>query len=68
MQDLIDKLTANPLYLGIAVILIVVLLFALFKRVIKLLIFIVIAIIIYVAYIRYTGNSPKDKIERMLKD
>lgn len=68
MQDLIDKLTSNPLYLTLGVILVVVFIYALVKRFVKLLIFLAIALILYFAYVRYTGNSPKDKIERMIKD
>lgn len=67
MQDLIDKVIANPLYLTIGVILAVVLLYAIFKRVIKLLIFLFIAIILFLVYVHYTGNTVKDKIERMIK-
>ena len=68
MQDIIDKLTSNPLYLTLGVILVVVLIYAVFKRVVKLLIFLVIALILFLVYVRYTGNSAKDKIERMIKD
>jgi cell division protein FtsW (lipid II flippase) len=67
MQDLIDKVIANPLYLAIGVILIVVLFYAIFKRIIKLLIFLFIAIILFFVYVHYTGNTVKDKIERMIK-
>jgi len=68
MQDLIDKLTSNPVYLTIGVILIVVFLFAVMKRVVKLLIFLFIAVILFLVYVHYNGNSVKDKIERIIKD
>lgn len=67
MQDLIDKLISNPLYLGIGVILIAVLLYAIFKRIVKLLIILFIALILFLVYVHYTGNSVKDKVERMIK-
>ncbi len=67
MQDLIDKILSNPLYIAISVVLIIVLLYAIFKRIMKLLIFFFIAIILFLAYVHYTGNSVKDKIERMIK-
>jgi|APTNR8051073442_1049403.scaffolds.fasta_scaffold00003_354 cell division protein FtsW (lipid II flippase) len=67
MQDLIDKLISNPLYLGIGVILIIVLLYAIFKRIVKLLIILFIALILFLVYVHYTGNSVKDKVERMIK-
>jgi len=67
MQELIDKVISNPLLLTIGVILIVVLLYAIIKRIMKLLIFLFIAIILFLVYVHYTGNSVKDKIERMIK-
>ena len=67
MQDLIDKLLYNPLYLAIGVVLIVILLYALFKRIIKLLIILFIAVLLFLAYVHYTGNSVRDKVERMIK-
>jgi len=67
MQELIDKVISNPMYLTIAVILIVVLLYGIVKRIMKLLIFLLIAIILFLVYVHYNGNSVKDKIERMIK-
>lgn len=67
MQELIDKLLTNPLYLTISVILVVVILFSLFKRIMKLLIILVIALILFMVYVHNTGNTVKDKIERMMK-
>jgi cell division protein FtsW (lipid II flippase) len=67
MQDLIDKVISNPLYLTLGVILIVVLLYAVIKRIMKLLIFLIIAVILFLVYVHYTGNTVKDKIERMIK-
>jgi len=67
MQDLIDKLTSNPMYLTVGVILIVVFLFAMFKRIVKLLIILFIAGVLFLVYVHYNGNSVKDKVERMIK-
>ncbi len=67
MQDLIDKLLTNPLYLSIAVVLVLVLLYSLFKRIVKLILILVVALILFLAYVHYTGNSVKDQIERMIK-
>jgi cell division protein FtsW (lipid II flippase) len=67
MQDLIDKVMSNSMYLTIGVILVVVIIFAIFKRIMKLLIFLFIAIVLFLVYVHNTGNSVKDKIERMVK-
>lgn len=68
MQDLIDKMISNPVYLTLGVILIVVLLYAAVKRIMKLFIFLFIAVILFLVYVHYTGNSAKDKVERIIKD
>jgi xanthine/uracil permease len=67
MQELIDKVISNPIFLTLAVILIIVLLYAIFKRIMKLLIILIILIIGFVVYVHKTGNTVKDKIERMIK-
>ncbi len=67
MQDLIDKILSNPVYLALGVVLIVVFFYSIFKRIIKLIIILVIALILYFVYVRYTGSSVKDKVERMMK-
>lgn len=67
MNDLLDKILTNPLYLSIGVILVIVLLYAVFKRIVKLLIILLIALILFLVYVHNTGNSVKDKIERMMK-
>jgi hypothetical protein len=67
MEELIDKILTNPLYLTITVVIIVVLFYSLFRRIIKLIIILVIALILFLVYVHNTGNSVKDKIERMLK-
>ena len=67
MQDLIDKILTNPVYLTLSVILIVVIFYSIFKRIIKLIIILVIALILFFVYVHYTGNSVKDKVERMIK-
>lgn len=67
MQELFDKVISNPIYLTLGVILVVILLYAIFKRIMKLLIILIILIIGFVVYVHKTGNSVKDKIERMIK-
>ena len=65
MQDLIEKVTSNPLYLTIGVILIMVLLYGIIKRIMKLLIVLVIAIVLFLVYVNYTGSTVKEEIEKM---
>jgi cell division protein FtsW (lipid II flippase) len=67
MQDLIDKMMSNPLYLTVGVILIVALLYAIMKRIMKLLILLFVAILLFLAYVHYTGNSVKYEVEKMTR-
>ncbi len=67
MEEIIDKIIASPIYITISVIIIVVLLYAIFKRIMKLLLILAIAGILFLVYVHKTGNSVKDKIERMIK-
>jgi hypothetical protein len=67
MEEIIDKIMASPLYITISVIIIVVLLYAIFKRIMKLLLILAIAGILFLVYVHNTGNTVKDKIERMVK-
>jgi threonine/homoserine/homoserine lactone efflux protein len=67
MEEIIDKIIGNPIYITISVIIVVVLLYAIFKRIMKLLLILAIAGILFLVYVHKTGNSVKDKIERMVK-
>jgi hypothetical protein len=64
MQQLLEKVMSNPLYLTVSVIIVVILLYAIVKRIIKLLIFLVILIIAFLAYVHYTGGSVKETIDK----
>jgi hypothetical protein len=64
MEQLVEKVMSNPLYLVVSVIIAVVLLYAIVKRIVKLLIFLVILIIAFLAYVQYTGSTVKDTIEK----
>ena len=63
MESLIDMVFSNPVYLGIAVILAILLIYALIKKVIKLMLIIGILLIIYVVYLNYTGQEVPKNID-----
>lgn len=64
MEQLIEKVISNPLYLTLSVIIMVVLLYAIVKRIVKLLIFLVILMIAFLAYVHYTGSTVKETLEK----
>jgi len=64
MPQFLDNLLSNPLYIAMAVILVLVLLYSIVKRVIKLILFILIALISFLAYVHYTGGDVKDTVNK----
>ncbi|MBC8467575.1 MAG: hypothetical protein H8D58_03200, partial [Candidatus Marinimicrobia bacterium] len=60
MENMIDTIFSNPIYLAIAGILAILLVFAIIKKVIKLVFTIGLLLVIYVIYLNYTGQEvPK---------
>lgn len=55
MEQLIDSIFSNPLYLIFAVIIIVVLGFSILKKVLKLFLYAIVIFIIYMAYVYIVG-------------
>ena len=64
MEQLLEKVMSNPLYLAVSVVIVVVLLYAIVKRIVKLLIFLVIVIIAFLAYVHFTGSTVKETLEK----
>ena len=68
MDNLIDMVFSNPVYMAIAVILGILLIYALIKKVIKLILTIGLLLVIYVVYLNYTGQDvPKNMDELKAK-
>jgi len=64
MDNLIDMVFSNPVYMAIAVILGILLIYALIKKVIKWILTIGLLLVIYVVYLNYTGQDvPKNMDE-----
>jgi len=67
MENLIEQITSNPVYIAIAVILGIVLIYGVVKRIIKLVIFIGIVLVLYVVYLNSTGQ-PVPATTKELKE
>jgi len=65
MPQLLETLLSNPLYIAIAVIMVLVLFYSLFKRIIKLIIFVIILLIAFLAYVHYTGGDVQDTLKKV---
>ena len=74
MENIIEAITANPVYLAIAVVLAVVVVYGFIKKIIKLALVTASIFILYIAYLHYTGNNTAEisksvsKSAEILKD
>ena len=60
MQNMIDTIFSNPVYLAIAGVLAIMLVYAIIKKVIKLIFTIGVVLVMYLVYLNYTGQEvPK---------
>ena len=60
MENIIEAITSNPVYLAIAVVLAIVVVYGFIKKIIKLVIVTVSIFILYIAYLHYTGNNTAE--------
>ncbi len=63
MESLIVNLTSNPLLLGLAVILAIVVLFGVIKKLFKLALVIIAVLILYLAFLTWTGKEVPTDVE-----
>ena len=67
MENIIEAVTSNPVYLAIAVILAVVIVYGFVKRVIKLVLVTASVFILYIAYLHYTGKNTAEISKQVSK-
>ena len=60
MENIIELITSNPVYLAIAVILAIVIVYGFVKKIIKLALVTGAVFILYVAYLHYSGKSTSE--------
>ncbi len=74
MENIIEAITVNPVYLAIAVVLAVVVVYGFIKKIIKLALVTASIFVLYIAYLHYTGNNTAEisksvsKSAEILKD
>lgn len=66
MEDIINTITSNKVYLVFAIIIGIMLFLAIVKRLIKLLIVSIIILIIYIGYLSYTGQKIPQTREEII--
>ena len=60
MENIIEAITSNPVYLAIAVILAVVVVYGFVKKIIKLVLVAASIFVLYVAYLHFTGKNTSE--------
>ena len=74
MENIIEAITSNPVYLTIAVVLAVIVVYGFVKKIIKLALVAASIFVLYVAYLHYTGKNTSEisktvsKKAEMIKD
>jgi len=74
MENIIEAITDNPVYLAIAVILAIVIVYGFIKKIIKLVLVTASIFVLYIAYLHYTGKNTTEisqsvsKTAEILKD
>ena len=74
MENIIEAITANPVYLAIAVVLAIIVVYGFIKKIIKLALVTLSIFILYIAYLHYTGKNTVEitrsvsKSAEILKD
>ncbi|NOZ04580.1 MAG: hypothetical protein GXO92_08295 [FCB group bacterium] len=61
MEQFIETLTANPVYLIVAVVLAIIILFGAVKKLFKLVLLVLAIFILYIAYMVWTGKEVNMK-------
>ena len=67
MENIIEIITTNPVYLAIAVILALVVVYGFIKKIIKLVLVAASVFVLYVAYLHYTGKDTDEITKSVTK-
>ncbi len=67
MENIIEAITANPVYLAIAVVLAIIVVYGFIKKIIKLALVTLSVFILYIAYLHYTGKNTAEITQSVSK-
>ena len=65
MENTIDTIFSNPVYIAIAGVLAIMLVYAIIKKIIKLVFTIGVLLVLYVAYLNYTDQEVPQNLEEL---
>lgn len=67
MENILENLLTNKIFIIIMILLIALLAYSLLKKLLKLIIFLLIALILYVSYMTYTGQELPSSSNELIK-
>ena len=67
MENIIEAITHNPVYLAIAVILAVIVVYGFIKKIIKLVLVKASILVLYIAYLHFTGKDTAEITQSVSK-
>ena len=67
MENIIEAITHNPVYLAIAVILAVIVVYGFIKKIIKLVLVTASILVLYIAYLHFTGKDTAEITQSVSK-
>ncbi|MFQ6608667.1 MAG: hypothetical protein ACE5EE_09035 [Fidelibacterota bacterium] len=63
MESLLERLTENPILLGIALVLVAIIVYAMTKRLVKVVLFLIVLLVVYFGYLIMTGQELPEGIK-----
>ena len=67
MENIIETITHNPVYLAIAVILAIIVVYGFIKKIIKLVLVTASILVLYIAYLHFTGKDTAEITQSVSK-
>lgn len=64
MEALIERVTDNPILLGIVLVLVAIIIYALTKRLVKVALFIMVLLSVYIGYLVMTGQELPQQLQK----
>ncbi len=68
MEDMIEDILANPVYIVLALVVLAFLAFAIFRKALKLILIAVVILIAYAGYVYYTGGNAREAVKSAIEE
>jgi len=68
MENIIDTIVSDPMFIWVALILAIFLVLGLVKKIFKLVMAVIAAFVLYVGYLYYTGDDPANAVNEAIEN